>query len=489
MLFFLNVFVYFTCIGHVEELMTESSTTCVICGAELDGDCYYFNLNGNRYSFCDSHAVPFKMGFGAGQLEINAKFLSILLNLPEPITKHDLKMAIMELAPLTSLNAELESPETASFGKFSVSTPREVYDHLSKTVIGQDLAKKTVSVAVINHLQSIHDEEATTHSDKHHVLMLGKSGSGKTLIANTVADMLELPYAAGDATNYSPTGFQGADSDSVISDLLMAADMKFELAERGVVFIDEIDKICCSNKNHARYESFIGSTQSTLLKMVEGRLVKIPGQLFGDMPGSAYTMSTEHILFFFGGAFNGLSELVAKQMGLKDRSMGLRHNPLDARSREIDEAVKSYEIYAQATREQLVEALIEFGMLAELAGRIPTIVPLRPLSKEELLKVLLESKTSPIAKQKSLFRSSGHEIEFTDEFLNDIVDLSYGSATGTRALDSYVKVAVSGASFDLLSLDKERKSRYRVQIGKHCIADPLQYEKTSLSLATAVALA
>jgi ATP-dependent Clp protease ATP-binding subunit ClpX len=181
------------------------------------------------------------------------------------------------------------------------------------------------------------------------------------------------------------------------------------------------------------------------------------------------------MLFFLGGAFNGLSDILAKKMGKKDRTLGfIKHN--EEKNKEIDEALKSYEIFSHASREEMVEALIEFGMLSELAGRIPTIVPLKPLSKDDLMSVLTQSSTSPIAKQKSIFAKSGYNLEFTDEFLNELVDKSYNSAVGTRALDSYVKQAVNQASFDLLSLLKSSTKDGKVLITNECLKDPGKYE-------------
>jgi ATP-dependent Clp protease ATP-binding subunit ClpX len=331
-------------------------------------------------------------------------------------------------------------------------------------------------------LQSLDDFGITHQADKHHILLLGKSGSGKTLMATTIAKLFNLPYAMGDATNYSPTGFHGSDADSIIQDLLIETDMNFELAERGVLFIDEIDKICCSNKNAGKYESFIGSTQSTLLKLIEGKIVKVPGQAFGEPPGSSFNIDSSRMLFFFGGAFNGLAEIIAKKMGKTEKTMGFITKHDAPKNKEIDDALKSYEIFSNASREEMVDALIEFGMLAELVGRIPTIAPLKPLSKEELMEVLLKSTVSPVEKQKNIFEKSGFNLTFSEEFLNKIVDLSYNSATGTRALDSYVKLAVSIASFDLLTLSKNKSAKGNIIIGEACITDPSLYEKSKLHI-------
>jgi ATP-dependent Clp protease ATP-binding subunit ClpX len=455
---------------------SENNPICTMCSQEIKvPEPFIFHINDERCFFCDSCAEPFKAGLSLGQLEINSKLISFISDLPDSDMKSEIKKAIFFLTPLSNRAQHLEQKPEKLVIENDIHTPGQLFNEISKAVIGQDLAKKAISVSMINHIQSIEDFDVVTHADKHHVLMLGKSGSGKTLIANTVADLFDLPFAIGDATSYSPTGFQGSDADSVVSELLLETDMDFDRAERGIVFIDEIDKICSSNKGSGRYESFIGSTQSTLLKLVEGKIVKIPGQLFGEMPGSSFNIDSSRMLFFFGGAFNGLSDILAKKMGKKDRSIGFIKNN-DGRNDEIDEALRSYEIFSQASREEMVESLIEFGMLSELVGRIPTIVALKPLSKEDLMSVLINSSTSPIKKQKSIFAKSGYNLDFADEFLIDLVDKSYHSAVGTRALDSYVKQALNQASFDLLTLKKSTTSSGKVTITSQCLQDPGKYE-------------
>ena len=454
---------------------------CAVCGEPiLKEKPFIFEFNEKTLFFCDIHATAVKLGISLGQSGINSSFLAFLTGLEDPITKNDIKRAAMELSPMTNMKPAIEGDEEEIEDlHFNFETPAQFYKELEKVVIGQESAKKSVSVAVINHLQSLEDDGPTSHSDKHHVLMLGKSGSGKTLIANTVADLLQLPFVAGDATSYSPTGFQGADAESMIYDLLLDNDMNFTLVERGIVFIDEIDKICGNSSDTHRYESFLKATQPVLLKLIEGKIVKVPGHLYGDPPGSSANVDTSRMLFFLGGAFNGLADILAKKMGSKERSLGFR-KPADDKTKEIDEALKSYEIFSKASREEMIEALIEFGMISELIGRIPTIVPLKPLDKIDLMRVLLESTTSPVLKQQNIFAKSGYNLVFSDEFLNKIVEKSYLSSTGTRALDSYVKKAVSLASFDLLTLSRTKINRGSVIINEACIEDPSLYEKVGI---------
>ena len=457
-----------------------SIANCICCNLSVDATkSYVFHLNGEPLYFCDSHSKPFQMGIQVGQLEIDHKLLSFIGNLPEIFSKDELKKCILQLAPMSKMQSIVETPDAIEPFDFKYHTPKELYDELSKTVIGQDYAKRSVSVAMINHLKLIFNEElGNTQSDKHHVLLLGKSGSGKTLIARSVANFFNLPFVMGDATNYSPAGYQGADADSVIYDLLLDTDMDFELSERGIVFIDELDKISSSFKNNTQ-NSFSGAIQSSFLKLIEGKTIKVPGQLFGEMPGNTFNISTNRMLFFFGGAFNGLAEIVAKKMGLKDRAVGFKKTN-ESRNQEIDEALRSYEIFSLATKEQLSDSLIEFGMLSEFVGRIPTIVPLKPLDKEDLLKVLTESNVSPLKKQKELFALSGYDLEFTDDYLEDLVSKSYKSATGTRALDSYVKESLSVASFNFLNLHEHNVVKGKLTINKDCLITPESYKMENL---------
>ena len=188
------------------------------------------------------------------------------------------------------------------------------------------------------------------------------------------------------------------------------------------------------------------------------------------------------MLFFLGGAFNGLSDIVAKKMGKQGRTLGFIKT-YEEKNKEIDEALRSYDIFSMASREEMVESLIEYGMLSELVGRIPTIVALKPLSNEDLTKVLFESEASPIKRQQYLFGQSGYNLKFTDEFITKIVEKSSKSAVGTRALDSYIKEAVVYASFDLLTLEKTQTGD--VIITADCISDASKYEKSNIKLVSA----
>jgi len=469
----------------------ESKQLCTMCNEEINTpNPFVFYLGEQQLHFCDMCGEAFKTGLSLGQIEVDKRFLAFIADMPDSQAKSEILKALAVFSPLSKIAPAQETRQEKNLIENNIHTPKQLFDEISKTVIGQEEAKKAVSISVINHLQAIDEYESTNQTDKNHVLMLGKSGSGKTLIANTIADLFDLPFAVGDATSYSPTGFQGSDADSVIQDLIFDSgadldmnEMSFERAERGIVFIDEIDKICNANRGSGRFESLFGPTQSTFLKLVEGKTVKIPGQAFGHMPGTTVNIDTHRMLFFFGGAFNGLSDVLAKKMGKKDRTLGfIKEN--EEKNKEIDEALKSYEIFSQASREEMVDSLIEFGMFSELVGRIPTIVALKPLTKDDLMNVLLNSAASPVKKQKLIFAKSGYNLEFADEFLTQLVDKAYMSAVGTRALDSYVKQSVKAASFDLLTLVKSETSRGNVLITAECLKDSSCYQTSKIHIAS-----
>lgn len=447
----------------------DKKISCVICDTEVNEKTdFSFNMVTDVYFFCKNHALPFKMGLSLGQIEIDSKFLSFIDN---PELKEQVAESMFALAPLSKI---IDIPDFESQKiEFSVSTPKEIYDKLSEVVIGQELAKKHLSVAGIRHINAIKNEMDV--KDKHHVLLLGKSGSGKTLLTSTLADILSLPYVIADATSYSPTGYHGADADSVTYDLLINANMNPDIAEQGIVVFDEIDKIITQGRIAGKNESFISSTQSTLLKLVEGKMVNISGVSLGD-PTLNFVFDTSRLLFILSGAFNGLAEIVAKKMGQQERSLGFNKKYNESQNKEIDTAIRNYEIYSQAGREELIDSLVEYGMLAELAGRIPTIAPLKPLAKEELFKVLTESNASPMKKQMTVFEKNGYELIFTDECINKIIDISYQSATGTRALDSYVKKSLSAASYNFLTTKMLDKIIGQIVIDTECIEYPDRYK-------------
>lgn len=468
--------------------------TCAITQKPVDSEtAFKFNFNGQDFYFSEPFDRVFKLGLSMGQFEMPQRFLAFLSGVQDNLTKQEIKRYATQFSPIELLDdwESLLNPfQDARFSEDlkidhseKYKTPAEVYEELSKTVIGQDVAKRAVSVALINHILNVSKPLTTevTHSDKNHVLLLGKSGSGKTLLANSAAKIFDLPFATGDALSYSPTGFQGSDTDSVVHDLIVNADLSFDFAETGIIFIDELDKLC--SRNNFSHDSFIKMTQSSFLKLVEGKSVKVPATVYGGNLGEFDYINTHNMLFFFGGAFNGLADIIAKKMGKNNASNKIgfiKNTEEENKNKEIDEALKSYEIFSLATEDVMVDSLIEFGVLSELVGRIPTIVPLKPLSKEDLVSVLLKSDVSPLIKYQQTFETSGYQIEFTEEYVNTVADKAYKSAIGTRSLHAIVKSSLSRVMFDLIKLGEASGPMKKIIFDQKLFTDPGNYEVVSV---------
>jgi ATP-dependent Clp protease ATP-binding subunit ClpX len=421
-----------------------------------------FNLfqESDAIKFCDDHYSCFQVGSTLGQMELNGKLLSVLLNIHDEKSGEDLKNNIFDLIPMA------RQQYNAMKGKRSYNhlSPKYFYDSLNKKVIGQDEAKKRISLTVYEHIRSTYQ---TNYNDKYNILLLGPSGSGKTLITTSIANDLEVPFVIGDATAYSPTGFQGADADSVIHELFLKTQGDIESAERGIVFIDEIDKLA-GNSSKSKIESLNTNTQFSMLKLIEGKKVKIPSSVLGDQGGPATFVDTAKMLFCFGGAFTGLSDIVAEKLKINSKNIGFTKN--DEKSKND---LKPHEILGLATHEILNESLIDYGLAAEFVGRIQTVVILAPLTKEELTQCLLDLDNSPINKQQILFAEHGIELEFDEEFVENIVSKVEAMGTGTRALNNMVKRSVSFAAFEHIGPHSAKPKK--IIITKDCADHPEKY--------------
>jgi ATP-dependent Clp protease ATP-binding subunit ClpX len=425
------------------------------------GELEIFEYKIAKIYLCDQCFKSYKTGNKFGQLQIHQNIMSLIINAEDDAPILSLKEKLAEVAPL-SKKFLFERRQNI----FKKVTPQDLYENLDKKVVGQDNAKKRISIAVFEHMRNVMH---TRLNDKQNILFLGPSGSGKTLIVNTISKFLDVPYVSGDATSFSPTGFQGSDSDSVITDLLIKANGEPGLAEKGVVFIDEIDKLASNMSSATRLESFHYSTQSTLLKLIEGKKIKVNSSALGEQGSPPVVVDTSSILFCFGGAFNGLEKIVAKKLGLTEGSIGFRNT----KSADYESQIKNYEIYEKASHEILSESLIEYGMSTEFVGRIQSIVPLVPLSKEQMLYCLLQLEDSPIIKNQIMFAESNIELMFDEEYYDEVVEKAIKSGTGTRALNSIVKASLSSAAFDLLGLQHSQVKK--VSISKGCVSNPKLY--------------
>jgi len=391
-------------------------------------------------------------------LQIHQNIMSLIINAEDEAPVISLKEKLAEVAPLSK--KFLFEKRLSTFKKVA---PQDLYNNLNQKVVGQENAKKRISIAVFEHMRNIVHHRM---NDKQNILFLGPSGSGKTLIVNTISKYLDVPYVSGDATSFSPTGFQGSDADSVITDLLVKSNGEAGLAEKGVVFVDEIDKLASNMSAATRLESFHYSTQSTLLKLIEGKKVKVNSSALGEQGTPPVVVDTSSILFCFGGAFNGLEKIVAKKLGLTEGTIGFRNT----KTADYDSQIKNYEIYNQASHEILAESLIEYGMSTEFVGRIQSIVPLVPLSKEQMLYCLLQLEDSPIIRNQIMFAESNVKLEFDENYYDEVVEKAIKSGTGTRALNSIVKASISGAAFELLGMNHPNPKK--VFIGKECVSNP-----------------
>ena len=414
-----------------------------------------------KMHLCDACYKSYLTGNKFGQLQIHQNVISLISSCENEASVLELKMKLAEIAPLSK-----KFLFTSDSKKFKHVNPKDLYENLNKKVVGQEIAKKRISLAVFEHMRNIHN---AVGNDKQNILFLGPSGSGKTLIVNTISKYLDVPFVSGDATSFSPTGFQGSDADSVISELYLKSSGEVGLAEKGVVFIDEIDKLASAHNTATRLESFHYSTQSTLLKLIEGKKVKINPNHIGEQSGPPIMVDTSKILFCFGGAFNGLEQIVAKKLGLQESKIGFRKEDVS----DYDTQVKNYEIYNQASHEILSESLIEYGMSTEFIGRIQSIVPLIPLNREQMMYCLTDLDDSPVKKNQLLFAESNVILDFDDDFLDEVINKAIKTGTGTRALNSIVKMSLSSAAFDYLGLNNIEQ--VKIKVTRDTVIEPSKY--------------
>ena len=322
-------------------------------------------------------------------------------------------------------------------------SPREIKDILDKYVIGQEEAKKTLAVAVYNHYKRINNEEKNNDVEiqKSNVLLLGPTGCGKTLLAQTLAKILNVPFAIADATTLTEAGYVGEDVENILLKLIQAADGDIALAEKGIIYIDEIDKITRKSENPSITRDVSGEgVQQALLKIVEGTTASVPPQGGRKHPHQEFLqINTENILFICGGAFEGLDKIIKDRIGEKSIGFGAKvESP-----KEIDK----YKIYEQI----LPQDLLKFGLIPEFVGRLPIVTTLRELDKETLIRIVTEPKNALVKQYKKLFEYDNVELEFEKEALELIVDKAIERNTGARGLRSIIEDIMRDIMFDIPS--------------------------------------